>query len=218
MFDHDGVLVDSFAVFTAAFAAACRAHGHPEIASPAQVVALFDDNVYESMATLGMDRDVIRAIIHDTAAALAASSDLHPFQGVPELLAGLAPRFEIVVITSNAGDVVRDFMAREQLAGLVSDVLGVEAGTGKVGKIATVIARYPGQSRYYYVGDTRGDMLEGAEGGATPLGAGWGWHGTAALREAGAVYVAATPAELLDFVLDGAARDLTKNGRPPHAT
>ncbi len=174
MFDHDGVLVDSFAVFTASFAAACRAHGHPEIAGPAQVVALFDDNVYESMATLGMDRDVIRAIIHDTAAALAASSDLHPFPGVPELLAGLAPRFDVVVITSNAGAVVRDFMARERLAGLVGDVLGVEAGTGKVGKIATVIARYPGQSRYYYVGDTRGDMLEGAAGRRHAAGCGLG--------------------------------------------
>jgi phosphoglycolate phosphatase len=209
MFDHDGVLVDSFVVFTAVFAAACRAHDHPEIATPAQVVALFDDNVYESMAALGMERAVIGAIIDDTAAALAASPNLRPFPGVPDLLAGLSPRFEVVVITSNSGVVVRDFLARERLAGLVGDVLGVEVGASKVSKIATMIARHPGQSRYYYVGDTRGDMLEGAAAGATPLGAGWGWQGATALQEAGAAYVAATPAELLAFVLSGAVDDLT---------
>ncbi len=125
MFDHDGVLVDSLAVFTAAFAAACRAHGHAEIADPAQVVELFDDNVYDSMAALGMERDVIKAIIDDTAAVLSTSLDLHPFPGVPGLLAGLAARFDVVVITSNAGSVVREFLAREGLGERVSDVLGV---------------------------------------------------------------------------------------------
>jgi phosphoglycolate phosphatase len=65
------------------------------------------------------------------------------------------------------------------------------------------MARYPDRPRSCYVGDTRGDMLEGARAGATPLGAGWGWHGAAALREAGAAYVAATPAELLAYFMDG---------------
>jgi phosphoglycolate phosphatase len=203
MFDHDGVLVDSLNVFTAAFAAACRAHGHAEIAGRAQVVELFDDNVYDSMAALGMGRDVIRAVIDDTAAVLAVSPDLHPFAGVPELLAGLAARFDVVVITSNAGGVVRDFLVRERLDGFVSDVLGVEVDVSKVRKIAAVMARYPDRPRSCYVGDTRGDMLEGARAGATPLGAGWGWHGAAALREAGAAYVAATPAELLAYFMDG---------------
>jgi phosphoglycolate phosphatase len=201
MFDHDGVLVDSLAVFTTAFTTACRGHGHPEVATQDQVVALFDDNVYASMAALGIERRVIRAIIDDTAAALLGAMDLHPFAGVPELLAGLAARFDVVVITSNAGGVVRDFLARERLDNLVSDVLGVEVDANKVRKIATVMARYPGQARYFYVGDTRGDMLEGAQAGATPLGAGWGWHGAAPLAEAGAAYVAATPAALLAFLV-----------------
>ena len=138
----------------------------------------------------------------NTAAALSLSPDLHPFPGVPELLSGLAERFDVVVVTSNAAGVVHDFMAREQLTDSVSDVLGVEVDVSKVRKIATIMARYPDQARYFYVGDTRGDMREGAAAGATPLGAGWGWHGAAALRDAGAAFVATTPAELLAFVTD----------------
>jgi len=204
MFDHDGVLVDSLTVFTAVFTAACRDHGHPEIATADHVVALFHDNVYDCMRAHGMAPDAIAAIIADTAAALATAPGLHPFPGVGDLLRGLSPWFDVVVVTSNESAVVRAFLAREGLADLVHDVLGVEVDGSKVNKIATVMARYPRQSCCLYVGDTSGDMLEGAAAGATPIGAGWGWHGPALLSAAGAAYVAPTPADLLAYVLEGA--------------
>lgn len=203
MFDHDGVLVDSLTVFTAAFTAACGEHGHPEIATAEHVVALFHDNVYECMRARGMAPDAIAAIIADTAVALTAAPGLHPFPGVADLLRGLAARFDVVVVTSNEGAVVRAFLGREGLGDVVHEVLGVEVDGSKVNKIATVIRRYPGQSRCLYVGDTGGDMIEGAAAGATPIGAGWGWHGPAVLSAAGAAYVAATPADLLTYVLEG---------------
>jgi phosphoglycolate phosphatase len=203
MFDHDGVLVDSLAVFTAAFTAACREHGHPEIATADHVVALFHDNVYDCMRARGMASDAIAAIIADTASALAVAPGLYPFPGVGELLRGLAARFDVVVVTSNEGAVVRAFLAREGLGDLVKEVLGVEVDGSKVNKIAAVMGRYPGQSRCLYVGDTGGDMREGAAAGATPVGAGWGWHGPAVLSAAGAAYVAPTPADLLTYALEG---------------
>jgi phosphoglycolate phosphatase len=202
MFDHDGVLVDSLEVFTAAFTAACRRHGHPDIATAEHVVALFHDNVYDCMRARGMTPDAIAAIISDTAAALAVAPDLRPFPGVAELLRGLSRRFDVVVVTSNESAVVRGFLTRAGLAGEVGEVLGVDVDPSKVNKIATVMSRYPGQERCFYVGDTSGDMLEGAAAGATPLGAGWGWHGPTVLAAAGAAYVAATPADLLTYVLD----------------
>ncbi len=203
MFDHDGVLVDSLTVFTAAFTAACRRHGHPEITTAEHVVALFHDNVYDCMRARGMAPDAIAAIIAETAAALVVAPDLHPFPGVAELLRGLARRFDVVVVTSNESAVVRGFLARAGLGGEVREILGVEVDASKVNKIATVMSRYPGQERCFYVGDTSGDMVEGAAAGATPLGAGWGWHGPAVLSAAGAAYVAATPADLLAYVLGG---------------
>jgi len=202
MFDHDGVLVDSLTVFTAAFTAACRRHGYPDVTNAEHVVALFHDNVYECMRAHGMTPDAITAIIAETAAALATEPDLHPFPGVAELLRGLTRRFDVVVVTSNESAVVRGFLARAGLAGEVREVLGVDVDASKVTKIAAVMRRYPGQERWFYVGDTTGDMLEGAAAGATPLGAGWGWHGPAALAAAGAAYVAATPSDLLAYVLD----------------
>ena len=204
MFDHDGVLADSFDAFLAAFGAACRRHGHAEVGTRERFLGLFEGNFYDSMAAHGVSRGALRAIVDDTTAALDGSPDLRPFPGVPELLRGLAARFDVVVITSNAAAVVRDFLAREGLAALVCEVLGIEADPSKVRKIAAVMARHPGQVPYFYVGDTSGDMIEGAAAGATPLGAGWGWHGPAALAAAGAAYVAGTAADLLAYVLDHA--------------
>ena len=202
MFDHDGVLVDSLTVFTAAFTAACRRHGHPDIATAEQVVALFHGNVYDCMRARGMTPEAIAAIVSDTAAALTVAHGLRPFPGVTELLRGLARRFDVIVVTSNESVVVRDFLVRAGLAGEVGEILGVDVDASKVNKIARVMSRYPGQERCFYVGDTSGDMIEGAAAGATPLGAGWGWHDPAVLAAAGAAYVAATPADLLAYVLD----------------
>jgi phosphoglycolate phosphatase len=201
MFDHDGVLVDSRDVFCREFIAACATHGRPDVTTATQVVALFDGNVYERMLALGMTRAQVKAIVGDTAGALAVATDLRPFPGAKELLSRLAARFEIVIVTSNAGHVVRGFLAQEGLAGHVADVLGAEADVSKVRKIGGVMARHPGQSRFFYVGDTRGDMQEGAHAGATPVGAAWGWHGADALAAAGAAFVAGTPAELLTYLL-----------------
>ena len=88
MFDHDGVLVDSLSVFCTAFIAACAAHGRPDVATPAQVVELFDGNVYERMLALGMTRAQVKAIVDDTAQALAVSAELHPFPGVAGMRRG----------------------------------------------------------------------------------------------------------------------------------
>ncbi|MEP7131038.1 MAG: HAD-IA family hydrolase [Sphingomicrobium sp.] len=54
------------------------------------------------------------------------------------------------------------------------------------------------------VGDTTFDMAMAAAAGATPIGAGWGYHDTEELIEAGAVAVAERPLEILDLVREHA--------------
>jgi phosphoglycolate phosphatase len=50
------------------------------------------------------------------------------------------------------------------------------------------------------IGDTSFDMAMAAAAGATPIGAGWGYHDAEELIEAGAVAVAERPLEVLDLV------------------
>jgi phosphoglycolate phosphatase len=54
------------------------------------------------------------------------------------------------------------------------------------------------------IGDTSFDMGMAAAAGATPIGAGWGYHDAEELIEAGAVAVAETPLDVLDLVREHA--------------
>jgi phosphoglycolate phosphatase len=212
MLDHDGVVVDSFDIFTASFVEACRRVGLSQIATSDDVLALFAGNFYESLRTAGAEDAQIREAMNRTAVALRlAMPALRPFPLMPEVLNDLAEARHVVIVSSNASDVVELFLKRHGIAG-VAEVAGAEAGRGKVAKIEALMARFPGQAAYWFVGDTAGDMREARLAGATPLGVAWGWHGREELEAAGAERIADTPADLLAIVAPELAADFLGTG------
>lgn len=196
MFDHDGVVVDSFAVFGTAFAAACVEAGVPGVRTPDDVLELFAGNVYESLRAAGADADQSRYAVRAAAEALKRELPrLRPFPGMADLLRRLSAEHDVVIVSSNTESLVKRFLALHGLGDGVA-VAGVESGRSKVEKIRALIERHPGQEVYWFVGDTEGDMREARLAGATPLGVAWGWHDPARLRAAGAHRVAVSAAEL----------------------
>jgi len=212
MLDHDGVVVDSFEIFTTSFLEGCRRVGLPQIATSDDVLALFEGNFYESLRVAGADDAQISAAMRRTADVLRiAMSALRPFPLMPEVLAELGEARHLVIVSSNARGVVELFLKRHGIAG-VAEVVGAEAGRSKVAKVEALIARFPGQARYWFVGDTAGDMREARLAGATPLGVAWGWHGREQLEEAGAERIAETPADLLAIVAPELTADFLGTG------
>ena len=212
MLDHDGVVVDSFEIFTTSFVEACRRVGLPQVATGDDVLALFGGNFYESLRDAGAEDAQIHEAMARTAGALRlAMPALRPFPLMPEVLTDLAEARHLVIVTSNASDVVELFLKRRGIAG-VAEVAGAEAGRSKVDKVKTLIARFPGQASYWFVGDTAGDMREARLAGATPLGVAWGWHGREQLEAAGAERIADTPADLLAIVAPELAADFLGTG------
>lgn len=212
MLDHDGVVVDSVEIFTTSFVEACRRVGLSQIATTDDVLALFEGNVYESLRATGADDAQIRAAMSRSAGALrVAMPALRPFPLMPEVLADLAEARYLVIVSSNASDVVELFLKRHAIAG-VAEVAGAGAGRSKVAKVEALIARFPGQASYWFVGDTAGDMREARLAGAMPLGVAWGWHGREQLEAAGAERIADTPADLLAIVAPELAADFLGTG------
>ena len=196
MFDHDGVVVDSFAVFGTAFAAACVEAGIPGVRTPEDVLELFAGNVYESLRAAGADVGQSRRAMRAAAEALERELPrLRPFPGMPELLRTLSTVDDVVIVTSNAEGLVKRFLARHGLGEGVA-VAGFESGRSKVEKIRALVECHPGQDVYWFVADTEGDMREARLAGATPVGVAWGWHDPARLRDAGARCVAVSAGEL----------------------
>jgi len=212
MLDHDGVVVDSVEIFTTSFVEACRRVGLSQIATTDDVLALFEGNVYESLRATGADDEQIREAMSRSAGALrVAMPALRPFPLMPEVLADLAEARYLVIVSSNATDVVELFLKRHAIAG-VAEVAGAEAGRSKVAKVEALMARFPGQASYWFVGDTAGDMREARLAGVTPLGVAWGWHGREQLEAAGAERIADTPADLLAIVAPELAADFLGTG------
>jgi phosphoglycolate phosphatase len=199
LFDHDGVIVDSLDVFTAAFIDSCRMAGIEGVVTADDVVELFEDNVYASLRAKGAEDAAIRDAVGRAAGAMhRALPWLRPFPLMLQVLNELADARRVVVVTSNAEDLVRAFLDRHGIEGV--QVAGAESGESKADKIARLLADHPGQELTWFVSDTAGDMREARLAGVTPLGVAWGWHEPARLLEAGAEAIADTPADLLGIV------------------
>jgi len=102
----------------------------------------------------------------------------------------------VFVITSNVSAVVRDCLARNSVAG-VRGVLGADVDPGQDKQDPARHEPVPGAAGYY-VGDTRGDMIEGRAGGARTVAVTWGWHRRARLAPAIPDYWADQPSELAE--------------------
>ena len=200
MFDYDGVIVDSFEVFSTAFVDASRMAGIGAVTTPEQVRALFEDNFYASLRTAGAtDSQIDKALSRTAEALIRASHWLRPFPLMPQVLAELGESRTVVIVTSSPRAVVEGWLRRHGVQG-VAEVAGAETGRSKVEKIRDLTARFAGQEAYWFVGDTAGDMREARDAGVTPLGVAWGWHDPELLELAGAERIAADPVDLLAIV------------------
>jgi phosphoglycolate phosphatase len=205
MFDFDGVIADTREPFCAAAAKAFLDVGRPDLADRETILALLDDNWFDALDRAGLTGaqiarvdDVFGAGLYEAAVA---------FPGSREMLARLALRQTLVIITSSRTASVEAFVAAHRLPG-ISQVIGSETETSKVRKIAHVVARYGSAPRYWYVGDTAGDIIEGRRAGATTVGVAWGYHGAARLRRVRPDFIVETPGQLADVVeLNGASRN-----------
>ena len=195
MFDFDGVIADSFDVFYTEFSAAVEMIGFNKISSKEALLQLLDGNMFASLIKLGFPMRKLRALGKEFQPRIAAANDrVEPFPGMPALLAELAAAWPTYVITSNQTAAIERFLERHQITG-VRDVLGADKEPSKVKKIRRVLKAHRACTPWY-IGDTRGDMIEGNEAGAITVAVTWGWHSEERLLVGNPKRVVRTPQEL----------------------
>ena len=196
MFDYDGVLVDSLDVFATTFIAASRACGYNGIITHEQVVRLFDGNFFETLAQLGLSNKKINEILGDAHNRKVSEhlAKVKPFHGMHASLKVIARQNILTVITSNDSQLVWQFLEKEDIT-CFDEVIGADKERSKAKKIQKTISRYQDMPAFY-VGDTKGDMIEGKQAGAITVAVTWGWHSKEKLTEGTPDYVVHTPEEL----------------------
>lgn len=199
MFDYDGVIVDSLNVFTLRFTQACCENGFTEIKEPSDVIGLFEGNIYETMMRHGLDVLTIDRILNRY--EILQNEQLGKitlFNGIGNALKRISEKHSVYVITSNLSSATINVLHQNGIY-YFRDVIGAEIEKSKIKKIGKIKVLYP-ELVPYYVGDTKGDMIEGKQAGTKTIGVTWGWHTPQKLIEGVPDYLVNTPEELADLL------------------
>jgi phosphoglycolate phosphatase len=223
MLDFDGVIADSLEPTVVAANAVLVEHGFAHLASREAMLRLVESNWFEGLRQEGVPQKTADDI-DDRVACAVQAGQLAPYAAMPGVIARLAERHHVLIVTSNRSDIVEAFLAHWTITG-VSEVLGGDKGQSKVPKIRAAVRRFaaaaagrpsaldPGSAEVadagrpgvtpesWFVGDTVGDVVEGRAAGVGTIAVAWGWHTAAQLAGAAPDHLVAAPADLLTLLL-----------------
>lgn len=211
IFDLDGTLLDTIGDLSAACNHLLSQRGYPT----------HTDDQYRMMVGNGIDRLIERSLPPDvrspeTAQVLRpefidyyrAHIDRHtrPYAGIPELLEILEGSGVKLAVASNKyhnGTValVERFFPRRHFAAVLGQREGVpvKPNPAAVNEILALTGIHPADA--LYVGDSGVDMQTAWNAGIESAGVLWGFRPRAELVEAGARHIAASPADIIPWVL-----------------
>jgi phosphoglycolate phosphatase len=198
MFDFDGVIADSLDVLHDATVKALREHGLGHLASDDLVPRLVESNWFEGLRKMGVPPEAAR-MMDDLVAASVAAGEVRPYDGIREVIADLADRHCVVIVTSNRSDIVEEFLSQWDITG-IDEVLGGDKGQSKVPKLRGAVSRHP-HDKAWFVGDSVGDIAEGRAAGVATVAVTWGWHPERQLQESSPDRVAHAPQDLIGLLL-----------------
>jgi len=194
-FDFDGVIADSLDAYFPVFQACCAELGFRGPATLEAFLDVFDHNAVKGLIRAGVPFYKLKRLGRTLAPRVAAlNQEVAPFPGIPSLVQALVTRHPVYVVTSNVTEATAQFMARHGMEGL-EDVIGADREASKIKKLRRIRKRHRG-AEVWYIGDTRGDMVEARRAGTTAVAACWGWHSEARLSAAKPHYLVQSPASL----------------------
>ncbi len=198
MFDFDGVIADSLEAMHDAAVTALREGGLDHLVSEDLVPRLVESNWFEGLRKLGVPPRVAR-VMDDLIAVKVGAGEVAPYAGIPEVIASLAQRHCVLIVTSNRSDIVADFLSQWGIAG-IREVLGGDKGKSKVPKLRAALGSYPHEEAWF-IGDSVGDIVEGGSAGVSTIAATWGWHSEEQLLGSSPDRLVRAPEELLRLLL-----------------
>jgi len=200
LFDYDGTILDSMGLVYSSYNGIAGKYGMKKIESLKEFIKLYDKNIYESFFELGLDKKRVGEFIKDFRKPLIeADSDLKVFDGMRKIVEKVSKKYKVIIITSNMTEVVEHSLKNHKIK-MVREVVGGDKEISKIKKIKKILERFPG-CEIYYVGDTKGDMIEAKKMGVKAIAVSWGHHSRKKLEEAGADFIVDKPEELLEILI-----------------
>jgi phosphoglycolate phosphatase len=199
LFDFDGVLVDSLALYSEAVRLILEKIGTPIVKNREDYLSLFDGNFYESMAARGVDLSAFSSAAKEILPGMDYSR-MKPFPGLISVLDTLQRNNLLVVVSSNGSHAIGNALDSFGLSPYFEDILGSDFLFSKQKKIDHALLKFGfTPDNAYYIGDTTGDIVEARAAGILTVAAAWGWHGRDKLATANPDFLIDIPDDLLDL-------------------
>ena len=199
LFDFDGVIVDSLAVYEKTVKENLQKIKQPIVKSREEFLELFDDNFYESLKNKGIDLDVFMKASEDILAQVKMK-DMKPFPAVAQVIEELHKNHCLIVISSNDNASIKESLEFFNYDGYFKEILGSDFMFSKKEKILYAAKKYQtALNDIYYIGDTTGDIKEGKQAGVKTVGVTWGWHSKEKMAASKPDYLFDNPQELLQL-------------------
>lgn len=197
LFDFDGVIVDSLAVYEKTVKENLQKIKQPIVKSREEFLELFEDNFYESLKNKGIDLDVFMKASEDILAQVKIK-DMKPFPEIAPVIKELHKKHCLIVVSSNDYASIKEALDYFNYDDYFRDILGSDFMFSKKEKILYAAEKYNVSLQdIYYIGDTTGDIKEGKQAGIKTVGVTWGWHNKEKMAAAGPDYLFDDPLELL---------------------
>lgn len=118
-------------------------------------------------------------------------------EALHEAILSLKNNYQIAVVSSTSGNLISNFLEKENLFDYFSDILGVDVDANKTTKINSLLKKYDIKpSDAIFVTDTLGDILEAKKSNVKSIGVTWGLHDRKILEKGNPIAIIDDPREL----------------------
>jgi len=114
-----------------------------------------------------------------------------------EVILSLKINYQIAVVSSTSGNLISNFLKKENLFNYFSDILGVEIDANKTTKINFLLKKYNLKPNdVIFITDTLGDILEAEKSDVKLIGVTWGLHDRKTLEKGNPITIIDDPRDL----------------------
>mgnify|MGYP001560947648 CR=1 FL=1 len=200
LFDFDGVIADSFAVNREVSKRIC-----PHITEEMHRTA-FETNIHDAYPELikGAHGPECHHNLRweDEYIPLFRKSG-RLFSGIADAITHLAQDYQLLLVSSAATNIIREFLEKHSLAGYFVDIMGNDVHRSKIEKMRMIFNAYDTTAgNCIFITDTLGDMREAQAHAVGTIGCSWGVHPHETLQKGIPFRVVDHPSELPDAVGD----------------
>lgn len=194
LFDFDGVIVDSFHI-----SYAYREEGGTPLTIE-EFRKLHEGNIYEEIAkNQSRKSEVELNENHEKFFAYYSEQIIEqvPFEGIEDVLATLAERYPLVVVSSSIDNPIKAYLDRWNLSQYFQKIYSADVHRSKVVKMKMVFEEFSTDAEHcIFIIDTLGDVREANKVGVPSVGVTWGCHDRPTLKRGEPHAIVDTPAEL----------------------